>query len=193
MNLLTNDLVVSTQQLKQLIRESGCTYSDATVDFLIDKTYANLVPSFTLNGCVKFTDIKQYIVYFFNIDKYGQELIKNNDVDTSFLLTKFKVGDVVYYFEFNDYCLIRGEITSITNRFNANKTTAYSVVGIKRLDEDVDFVCSIMSNKDLFLTLEEATQALLDNTFKLEQKRKQYRYNQQVEDELAKFNNINYE
>jgi hypothetical protein len=125
-------------------------------------------------------------------------LINNKEVDTSNLLTKFKVGDVVYYFDKNQMALIRGQITSIDNHVNLTQDMfkgphAYSQVGIKRLDEDVDFVVSSITNSDLFLTIDEATETLINNTFRLEQKRKQDRYNQLVQDELTKFNNVNNE
>lgn len=184
------------QELKQLIKDN-CNYSDATVDYLVGKTTIQSVPSFTCDkSIIKFTHIKQYINYVFNIDEHHQPLIDNGDLDTSELLNKFKVGDIVYYFNKASFALIRGEITSIDNRVNLTKDMfkgphAYSQVCIKRLDEDVDFVCSVINNNDLFLTIEEATESLINNTFRLEQLRKQERYNQLVEDELYKFNSIN--
>jgi hypothetical protein len=189
---------VDKQELKQLIKDGTfCTYSEATIDYLIARTSVQLVPTFTCNGGVKFTDISKYINYFFNIDEYQQPLIDNGDVDTSDVMTKFKVDDVVYYFDKHHVALIRGQITSIDNKVNLTQylekgPSAYSIVGIKRLDEAVDFVCDCIRNEDLFLTLEDATQALIDNTFKLEKKRKQEKYNQLVQDELNKFNSINF-
>lgn len=183
------------QELKQLI-SNNCNYSEPTIDFIVSKTSVKLVPSFTCTGITKFTDVDRYIKYFFNINSFQQVLINNKEVDTSSLLTKFKVGDVVYYFDKARFTLIRGEITSIDNRVSLTQDMfkgphAYSHVGIKRLDEDVDFVCTIITNNDLFLTIDEATESLIDNTFRLEQLRKQERYDQLVEDELNKFNSVN--
>jgi hypothetical protein len=142
--------------------------------------------------------LSRYLDYFFNQEENSKVLINNKEVDTSSLLTKFKVGDVVYYFDKNQMALIRGQITSIDNHVNLTQDMfkgphAYSQVGIKRLDEDVDFVVSSITNSDLFLTIDEATETLINNTFRLEQKRKQDRYNQLVQDELTKFNNVNNE
>jgi hypothetical protein len=185
------------QELRQLIKHN-CNYSEATIDYLVGKTTIQSIPSFSCNNSVvKYTDVDRYIKYFFNMDKHNQPLIDNGDVDTSSLLTKFKVGDVVYYFDKSQMALIRGQITSIDNHVCLTHDMfkgpyAYSQVGIKRLDEDVDFVCTTITNNDLYLTLEDATQALLDNTFKLEIKRKKQRFDQCVQDELDKFNSVNY-
>jgi hypothetical protein len=166
------------QELKQLIK-NNCNYSDSTVNYLVDNTEVKLIPIFTCNKwLVNYTSISKHIDYFFNQKDHQQVLIDNDDVDTSDVMTKFKVGDVVYYFDKHHVALIRGQITSIHNKVNLTQylekgPSAYSIVGIKRLDEDVDFVCDCIRNEDLFLTLEDATQALLNNTFKLEVKRKQ--------------------
>jgi hypothetical protein len=187
---------MNKEELKQLIKDGNVySYSEATIDYLISKTSVQPAPTFfTCNDGIKFTDIGKYINYFFNLEENQQSLIDNNDVDTSNILTKFKVGDIVYYFDRHKIALIRGEITSINNRVNLlyyldMEPHAYSIVGIKRLDEDVDFVVESIRNKDLFLTIDEAVESLISNTFKLELERKQERYNQLVQDELAKFNN----
>ncbi len=185
------------QELKQLINDN-CNYSEATINYLVDNTEVKLIPIFTCNKwLVNYASISKHIDYFFNQQDHQQVLIDNDDVDTSDVMTKFKVGDVVYYFDKHQVALIRGEITSIDNKVNLTQylekgPSAYSIVGIKRLDEDVDFVCDCIRNEDLFLTLEDATEFLINNTFKLEQKRKQDRYNQLVQDELNKFNSINF-
>lgn len=186
------------QELKQLIKDN-CNYSEATVDYLVDNTEVKLIPIFTCNNnLVTYTSISKHIDYFFNQSEHQQVLINNKEVDTSDVMTKFKVGDVVYYFDKHQIALIRGEITSIDNKVSLisyldNGPSAYSIVGIKRLDEDVDFVVDAIRNEDLFLTLEDATEFLLDNTFKLEIKRKKERFDQLVQEELNKFNPINNE
>jgi hypothetical protein len=136
--------------------------------------------------------LSRYLDYFFNQEENSKVLINNKEVDTSNLLTKFKVGDVVYYFDKGIFTLIRGQITSIDNRVSLTQDMfkgpfAYSSVCIKRLDEVVDFVCDCITNNDLFLTIEEAVQSLINNTFMLEQKRKQEAYDQLVEEERLKF------
>lgn len=183
------------QQLKQLIKDN-CKYSDATVDYLVDNTEVKLIPIFTCNNSfVTYASISKHIDYFFNQSEHQQVLIDNSDVDTSDVMTKFKVDDVVYYFDKRHVALIRGRITSIDNKVNLTYfdkgPSAYSIVGIKRLDEDVDFVCDYIRNEDLFLTIEEATESLINNTFRLETIRKQERYNDLVHVELNKFNNVN--
>jgi hypothetical protein len=183
---------MNKQELKEQIKETDCTYSDATLDYLISKTTIQLVPIFTCNNVVKHTDISRYINYFFNQLEHQQLLINNKEVDTSSLLTKFKVGDVVYYFDKDRFTLIRGEITSIDNRVSLTQDMfkgpfAYSTVGIKRLNEVVDFVYECITNNDLFLTIDEAVESLINNTFRLEQKRKQEAYNNLVEEERLKF------
>lgn len=196
MNTLKNDL--TSDELKQLIKDSGCNYSEATIDYLVDNTTVKLIPSFSCNNIVKHNSISKYIDYFFNQLNHQQVLIDNKDVDTCSVMTKFKVSDVVYYFDKHQVALIRGQITSVDNRVSLSSyldkgPSAYSVVGIKRLDEDVDFVCHAVSNQDLFLTVDEAIESLINNTFRLEQRRKQQAYNDLVQDELAKFNSVNYE
>jgi hypothetical protein len=193
---------MNKEELKQLIKDK-CSYSDATVDYVVNNTEIQLVPTLKcLTGNTKihlsYNSLSRYLDYFFNQEENSKVLINNKEVDTSNLLTKFKVGDVVYYFDKNQMALIRGQITSIDNHVNLTQDMfkgphAYSQVGIKRLDEDVDFVVSSITNSDLFLTIDEATETLINNTFRLEQKRKQDRYNQLVQDELTKFNNVNNE
>jgi hypothetical protein len=193
---------MNKEELKQLIKDK-CSYSDATVDYVVNNTEIQLVPTLKcLTGNTKihlsYNSLSRYLDYFFNQEENSKVLINNKEVDTSSLLTKFKVGDVVYYFDKNQMALIRGQITSIDNHVNLTQDMfkgphAYSQVGIKRLDEDVDFVVSSITNSDLFLTIDEATETLINNTFRLEQKRKQDRYNQLVQDELTKFNNVNNE
>jgi len=177
MSTLKNDL--TSEELKQLIKDSGCTYSDATIDYLVDNTTVKFIPTFSCN-VVNHHSISKYIDYFFNQTQHNKVLIDNKEVDTSNVMTKFKVGDVVYYFDKHKMALIRGQITSIDNHVNLtsyldNPPFAYSVVGIKRLDEDVDFVCDFIKNEELFLTIEEATESIINNTFTLEALRKQER------------------
>jgi hypothetical protein len=189
---------MNKQELKQLIQDSGCNYSDATIDYLVDNTSVKLIPSFSCNNTVKHNSISKYIDYFFNQLEHQQVLIDNKDVYISDIMTKFKVGEVVYYFDKNTFALIKGQITSIDNKINLTSyfsegPSAYSVVGIKRLDEDVDFVYDYIRNEELFLTIDEGIESLINNTFNLEQRRKQQAYNDLVQDELAKFNSVNYE
>jgi hypothetical protein len=188
------------QKLKQLIKDK-CNYLEATIDYVVNNTEIQLIPTFKcLTGNTKihlsYNSIFGYLDYFFNQIENTEVLINNKEVDISNVLTKFKVGDVVYYFDKHNFTLIRGEITSIDNHVSLTQDMfkgpyAYSQVGIKRLDEDVDFVVNSITNSDLFLTIDEATETLINNTFRLEQKRKQDRYNQLVQDELNKFSNVN--
>lgn len=180
------------QELKQLIKDN-CNYSEPTIDYLVDKTTVEFIPTFTCNNITKHSNIKKYIDYFFGVYDHPLVLIDNKDVDTSELLTKFKIGDVVYYFDKTIFSLIRGEITSIRSCLMSDSKgrRGISLVGIKRLDEDVDFVCDYITNDDLFLTIDEATESLINNTFRLEHLRKQERYNDLVQDELTKFNDVN--
>lgn len=187
------------QELKQLIKDSGCNYSEATINYLVNNTKVNFIPTFTSNTglcTVNHTSIYKYRNYFFNQQEHQQVLINNGDLDTSDVMTKFKIGDVVYYFDKDQMTLIRGQITSIDNHVSLTQNMfkgpyAYSQVGIKRLDEDVDFVYTTITNNDLFLTIKDAFACLTSNTSKLEQKRKQEMYEQSVQDELSKFNSIN--
>lgn len=184
---------MNKQELKELIKDN-CKYSESSIDYVVDNTEVELIPTFKcLTGELKihlpFSNVDKYINYFFNQVDNSDILIANNDIDTSNLLTKFKVDDVVYYLDKSLYCLIRGEITSIHNYISDR--AAYSTVCLKRLDEDVDFVCTTITNNDLFLTIDEAIGALVDNTFRVEQIRKQQKYNQLVEEELSRFNTIN--
>lgn len=188
MSTLKKDL--TSDELKQLIKNSGCNYSEATIDYLIDNTTVKFIPTFSCS-IVNHHSISKYIDYFFNQAQHNKVLIDNKDVDTCSVMTKFKVGDVVYYFDKHKVALIRGQITSIDNKVNLtsyldNPPFAYSVVGIKRLDEDVDFVCDYIRNKDLFLTIDEATESIINNTFTLEAIRKQQMYNDLVQNELNK-------
>ena len=191
---------MNKEELKQLIKDK-CSYSDATVDYVVNNTEIQLVPTLKcLTGNTKihlsYNSLSRYLDYFFNQEENSKVLINNKEVDTSSLLTKFKVGDVVYYFDRDIFTLIRGQITSIDNKVSLTQgifkgSFAYSTVGIKRLDEVVDFVCDCITNNDLFLTIEEATESLINNTFRLEQRRKQEAFNNLVQDELNRFNNIN--
>ena len=167
---------MNKEELKQLIKDK-CSYSDATVDYVVNNTEIQLVPTLKcLTGNTKihlsYNSLSRYLDYFFNQEENSKVLIDNKEVDTSSLLTKFKVGDVVYYFDKGIFTLIRGQITSIDNRVSLTQDMfkgpfAYSYVCIKRLDEVVDFVCDCVTNNDLFLTIDEAVQSLINNTFML--------------------------
>jgi hypothetical protein len=189
---------MNKEELKQLIKDK-CSYSDATVDYVVNNTEIQLVPTLKcLTGNTKihlsYNSLSRYLDYFFNQEENSKVLINNKEVDTSNLLTKFKVGDVVYYFDKGIFTLIRGQITSIDNRVSLTQDMfkgpfAYSYVCIKRLDEVVDFVCDCVTNNDLFLTIDEAVQSLINNTFILEEKRKQELYNNLIQEEKPHLSN----
>ena len=116
---------MNKEELKQLIKDK-CSYSDATVDYVVNNTEIQLVPTLKcLTGNTKihlsYNGLSRYLDYFFNQEENSKVLINNKEVDTSNLLTKFKVGDVVYYFDKGIFTLIRGQITSIDNKVSYKK------------------------------------------------------------------------
>ena len=104
---------MNKEELKQLIKDK-CSYSDATVDYVVNNTEIQLVPTLKcLTGNTKihlsYNGLSRYLDFFFNQEENSKVLIDNKEVDTSSLLTKFKVGDVVYYFDKGIFTLIRGK------------------------------------------------------------------------------------
>lgn len=170
---------MTNEELFNLIR-SKTSFNDQTINYIVTNTEITLSPVFFIsnNRDRTFIEIEDYLSIFLKQKYYRQILINNNEINNSNLLTKFKVGDSVWYFDKDLLKPINYLIVEIEHDFNEYEIKkqylknlsfikANSQVVVKRILSDGKIseatIHMSFTNDELFASKKELFQMLINN------------------------------
>lgn len=170
---------MNSEELFNLIK-SKTSFSNETIDYIISNTEIKLSPVFFIsnNKSRSFIEIDEYLCTFLKQKSYRNILINNKEINNSDLLTKFKVGDSVWYFDRDLLKPINYLIVDIKHDFNEYEIRteylkdlsfikANSEVGVKRICSDGSIsdikIYLSFTNDELFTSKKDLLQMLLNN------------------------------